>query len=91
MVIATGGGAVLREDNVRAMRQNGRLLLVTRSLDALPLDGRPLSRSPEALRRMWTERQPRYLAAADAVIENNAAPEEAVALAEEAYHEAVDR
>jgi len=90
-VIATGGGAVLRTDNVRAMRQNGRLLLITRSLDALPLDGRPLSRSPEALKAMWIERQPKYLTAADAVIENNAAPEEAVARAEEAYYEAVDR
>lgn len=90
-VIATGGGAILREDNVRAMRQNGRLLLVTRSLDALPMDGRPLSKSAEALKQMWVERQPKYLAAADAVIENNAAPEEAVARAEEAYYEAVDR
>jgi len=90
-VIATGGGAVLRADNVRAMRQNGRLCLLTRELAALPLDGRPLSKSPEALREMWRVRQPFYRAAADFTIENDAAPDIVAARAEEAYHEAVDR
>ena len=90
-IVATGGGAVLREDNVRAMRQNGRLMLLTRSLDALPLDGRPLSKSPEALREMWRVREPYYRGAADFTIENDAAPDIVAARAEEAYHEAVDR
>lgn len=90
-VIATGGGAVLREDNVRAMRQNGRLCLLTRDLDALPLDGRPLSKSPEALREMWSLREPFYRRAADFTIENNAVPDVVAARAEEGYHEAVDR
>ena len=90
-VIATGGGAVLREDNVRAMRQNGRLCLLTRSLDALPLDGRPLSKSPGALREKWRVREPFYRGAADFTIENDAAPDIVAARAEEAYHEAVDR
>ena len=90
-VIATGGGAVLREDNVRAMRQNGRLMLLTRSLDELPLSGRPLSKSPGALREMWRVREPFYRGAADFTIENDAAPDIVAARAEEAYHEAVDR
>ena len=90
-VIATGGGAVLRSDNVRAMRQNGLLCLLTRPLDALPMDGRPLSKSPEALRQMWRVREPFYRGAADYTIENDAAPDIVAARAEEAYHEAVDR
>lgn len=90
-VIATGGGAVLREDNVRAMRQNGRVLMLLRELDKLSMDGRPLSKSREELRAMWLRREPKYRAAADAVIDNNAAPETAVARAEEAFYEAVDR
>ena len=90
-IIATGGGAVLRQDNVRAMRQNGRVLMLLRRLDALSMDGRPLSKSRTELRAMWLRREPKYRAAADAVIDNNAAPEDAVARAEEAYHEAVDR
>lgn len=90
-VIATGGGAVLRADNVRAMRQNGRLCLLTRDLDVLPLEGRPLSKSPEALREMWRFREPFYRKAADFTIENDAAPDVIAARVEEAYHEAVDR
>ena len=90
-VIATGGGAVLRADNVRAMRQNGRLCLLTRDLEALPTEGRPLSKSPEALREMWRVRQPFYRGAADITIENDAAPDTVAARAEEAYYEAVDR
>ena len=90
-VIATGGGAVLRADNVRAMRQNGWLCLLTRPLEALPLDGRPLSKSPGALREMWQVRQPFYRNAADFTIENDAAPDEVAARIEEACHEAVDR
>ena len=90
-VVATGGGAILREDNVRAMRQNGRIILLERRLDALSMDGRPLSKSAEALEAMWQARKEKYRAAADAAVDNNGAPEDTVARAEEAYHEAVDR
>ena len=87
-VIATGGGAVLRGDNVRALRQNGVLILLERALDALSTDGRPLSTSLEALRAMWAAREPKYRAAADATVDNNAALEAAVASAMEAFYEA---
>ena len=90
-VVATGGGAILRVDNVRAMRQNGRLILLERRLDALSMDGRPLSKSAEALEAMWQARKEKYRAAANAAVDNNGAPEDTVARAEEAYHEAVDR
>ena len=88
-VIATGGGSILREDNVRNLRQNGAVLLLKRDLDALPMDGRPLSRSREALEAMWVARGPKYLAAADAVIDNDAAIEQTVQAAREAFYEAV--
>ncbi|MBR1822128.1 MAG: AAA family ATPase [Clostridia bacterium] len=87
-VVATGGGAVLRADNVQAMRQNGVVLLLERALDALSMDGRPLSTSQEALKGMWAAREPKYRAAADAAIDNNADPQAAVQAAKEAYHEA---
>ena len=90
-VIATGGGAVLRPENVRAMRQNGRVLFLRRSLDALSMDGRPLSSSRAALEAMWQVRAPLYAAAADAEIDNNAAPTDVAARAREAFYEAVDR
>ena len=88
-VIATGGGAVLREYNVRALAQNGRLILLRRPLDALAMDGRPLSASREALEKMWAAREPKYRAAADAEIDNDGAPRDVAARAEEAFYEAV--
>ena len=90
-VVATGGGAILSAENVRAMRQNGRLILIERDLGALSTEGRPLSKSPEALREMQRARGPLYRAAADGTIDNNAALTEAVARAQEAFYEAVDR
>lgn len=90
-VIATGGGAILRNENVRAMRQNGVVLMVERRLDELPMDGRPLSSSQQALYDMWALREPLYRAAADATIDNNRQHEAAVDAAEEAFYEAAHR
>ena len=90
-VVATGGGAVLRGENVRAMRQNGVVLMLERDLNALGMDGRPLSTSREALAKMWQIRAPLYRAAADAAVDNNAALESAVTRAKEAFYEAAGR
>ena len=90
-VIATGGGAVLREENVRAMRQNGVVLMLERDIDALPMDGRPLSSGRAALHDMWERRAPKYRAAADKCIDNNAAIEGTIEAAKEAYYEAAHR
>ncbi len=87
-VIATGGGAVLREENVRAMRQNGRLCLLQRPLESLARDGRPLSSSGDTVQRLWQERRERYLAAADFTVENLTTREAAVQAVKEAFYEA---
>lgn len=90
-VIATGGGAILREQNVRAMRQNGVVIMVERALNDLPMDGRPLSSSQQALIDMWKVREPKYRAAADKAIDNNQTHDAAVKAAEEAFYEAAHR
>ena len=65
-VIATGGGAVLNGQNVRALRQNGLLLFLDRPTDELKVSAdRPLSSDREAVRRLYAQRLPLYLAAAD--------------------------
>lgn len=65
-VIATGGGIVLRDQNIAAMQRNGRIWFLDRPLeDIKPTDDRPLSRDRAALHARYTERLPRYLAAAD--------------------------
>lgn len=45
LVIATGGGAVTREENYAHLHQNGTIVWVKRPLAELPTGGRPLSQS----------------------------------------------
>lgn len=71
LVIATGGGAILRPENVDALRQNGTLVHITRSIDKLPTRGRPLSKNIETLKKMEAQRMPLYKAAADITFRNN--------------------
>ena len=71
LIIATGGGAILRPENVDALRQNGTLVHITRSIDKLPTRGRPLSKNIEALKKMEAQRMPLYKSAADITFRNN--------------------
>ena len=69
VVIATGGGAILRAENVRRLRQNGRIYFLDRPVeDIVPTADRPLALDEEALRRRYAERYPRYTTTADTVI-----------------------
>ena len=71
-VIATGGGAVLREENVDKLRANGRLFWLDRSLDNLmPTVDRPLSSDREALTKRYEERYPIYRSACDVRIDGD--------------------
>ena len=68
-VIATGGGAVLREENLRALRANGRLYFLDRPLEALlPTEDRPLTSDRAALEQRYHERHPVYRVAADCIL-----------------------
>ena len=65
-VIATGGGAVLREENVHALRRVGRIYFLDRDIENIrPTADRPLSLDREALSRRYRERYPIYCAACD--------------------------
>lgn len=66
-IIATGGGAVLREENYPHLAQNGRIYFLTRPTSELSTAGRPLSQSSD-LREMYRVRLPRYLRFADCEI-----------------------
>lgn len=77
-IIATGGGVILRRENVDMLRQNGRIYLLDRPWQKLvPTDNRPLSSTPELLRQRYEERLERYLSAADIRIADPATPEQA--------------
>ena len=82
-VIATGGGAVLREENVDALRMNGKLFFLDRPVELLyPTADRPLSSTREAILERYNERYSRYVATADFVIANGGTPQQASALVE---------
>ena len=75
-VISTGGGAVLRPENVAALRQNGRLFWLNRDPDALvPTDDRPLADTEAKMKQLYIEREPVYRAAADEIIPVTGTPE----------------
>lgn len=68
-VIATGGGAVLRPENLRRLKQNGRLFFLDRPPEDLePSPDRPLGDTAEKLRQLWQVRRPIYTAAADRIL-----------------------
>ena len=72
VIIATGGGAILRDDNVRCLKQNGCLYFLNRSLEMLtPTCDRPTASDFEALRRRYAERYGIYKSVADSVIPAN--------------------
>lgn len=76
-VIATGGGAILRPENVTALRRSGRLVFLDRSPEKLIATAdRPLASDREALRRRYKERYDLYCAAADLHIDGDGTVEE---------------
>lgn len=89
LVISTGGGAVLREQNVAALRQNGLIVCLERPLELLPTDGRPLSKNIDSLRTMKEQRTPFYEKSSDFTVENNQGIEQAKEKILEGFYEAL--
>lgn len=68
-VIATGGGAILRDENVFQLKKNGKLFFIDRPLELLITSkDRPLSSDRTLLEKRYQERYPRYCAVADRMI-----------------------
>ncbi len=80
-IISTGGGAVLRPENVTVLRQNGRLFWLDRDPDSLvPTDDRPLADTVAKMKALYQEREPIYHASADVIIPVFGTPESTAAL-----------
>ncbi len=78
-VIATGGGSVLRRENVDALKANGRLYFLDRPLESLvPTQSRPLSSDRESMERKYRERYPVYKSVADVHLKTGDIAEETV-------------
>lgn len=71
-VIATGGGAVLREQNITLLKGNGIIYFIDRPLELLvTTDDRPLSSNRDDLAKRYNERYDIYCNSADKKVVND--------------------
>ncbi len=69
-IIATGGGAVLREHNRYLLKQNSICIYIKRDTDKLATNSRPLSAGgANRLQELYDKRHPLYSAVADYCVE----------------------
>ena len=87
VIIATGGGCVLRDENTRALRQNGKLYFLDRDLSNLtPTDSRPLATKKEAMEKLYKERYGIYTSKCDCRIDGNLTPQVEANLIEKEFY-----
>lgn len=71
-VIATGGGAILKDINVTNLKYNGKIFFINRSLKNLkPTSDRPLTSDVESLKKKYNERLPIYKSTCDIEIDGD--------------------
>ena len=69
IIIATGGGAVLKEENIRALKQNGKLYFLNRPLSELiPTSDRPLASDENKIKKLYNDRIDIYTNLAEEII-----------------------
>ena len=75
-IISTGGGAVLREENVKCLKRNGRIFFINAELSRLrATDSRPFSNTEDKLSNLYNERIDIYKSTADVIVPDMAKPE----------------
>ncbi len=75
-IIATGGGAILRQENVKCLKRNGKLFFINASLKRLQAtDSRPLSDTYEKLKKLYSQRLGSYQSTADVIVPDMPTPE----------------
>lgn len=79
LIIATGGGAVLKAENRYFLKQNGIIVWLKRDSSKLPSCGRPLSKNRDAIEKLEKERLPVYKAFADLEIDVEETPDKTAA------------
>ncbi len=89
-VIATGGGAATRAENVDSLKRNGVIIYIKRDVGKLSARGRPIAEK-EGIAALYQKRKPLYAAAAEGVADNNGTKEECVKEVIKAYEIACDK
>ncbi len=68
-VISTGGGSILKKENVEFLKQNGKLVFLNKDISLLPVNtNRPLSSDKEKLMHLYKNRIDIYNTTADITI-----------------------
>ena len=76
-IISTGGGAILRQENVDCLKRNGKIYFINADIHRLcATEDRPLSNTKEKLKKLYEERIDIYKRTADVVVPNMPTPEE---------------
>lgn len=79
-IISTGGGAVLRHENVINLKRNGKIYFLNADIERLKAtEDRPLSDTFEKLKKLYSERIEIYQATADVIVPDMKTPEEEAA------------
>lgn len=79
VVISTGGGAVLKKENVNSLKQNGLFYFLDRPLnELLPTDDRPLANDVNKIKKLYNERIDLYKSLADITVKVTNDPQFAV-------------
>lgn len=87
-IIATGGGAILRQENVDMLKQNGMVFFIDRPLEFLETTpDRPLSSNREMLEKRYNERYDKYVSSADKIIKASEDLEDNINLIKEGFFE----
>jgi len=75
-IISTGGGAILREENVNCLKRNGKLFFLNADIKRLnATDDRPLSDTYQKLEKLYSQRLGIYKATADVTVPDMGSPE----------------
>jgi len=70
-IISTGGGAILREENITSLKRNGRIFFINADIERLrATDDRPLSDTNEKLKKLYDERIDIYKSTADVIVDD---------------------
>ncbi len=76
-IISTGGGAILRKENVDCLKRNGKLFFIDADIKRLhATDDRPLSDTYEKLKELYSQRIDIYKSTADIIVPDLKTPDE---------------
>lgn len=73
LIISTGGGAIKREENMKALKENGIIIFLDRKIENIAKENheqRPLLQDINNIHKLYTERIDLYNKYADITVEN---------------------